>query len=68
MKDLTQVTKTITYPSLSKQEMIRLYKKGESINGFIGGVEVDTAVLQEEVPDTFKDSSYTDEELSLIHI
>jgi len=62
MKDLTQVTKTITYPSLSKEEMIRLYKKGKSINGFIGGVEVDTAVLQEEVPDTFEDSSYTDEE------
>ena len=62
MKDLTKPIKKIIYPSLSHDEMVKLYKAGKDITGFIGGVEVDTAVLQEKVPDTFEDSSYTDEE------
>lgn len=62
MKDLTKPIKKTIHPSLSHDEMVRLYKAGKDITGFIGGVEVDTAVLQEELPDTFDDSSYTDEE------
>ena len=62
MKDLTKPIKKTIYPSLPHDEMVNLYKAGKDITGFIGGVEVDTAVLQEEVPDTFDDSSYTDEE------
>ena len=62
MKDLTQSTVTTQHPSLSHEEMIELYNAGTEIHGFIGGVEVDTNILQEEVPSAFTGSSYTDEE------
>lgn len=62
MKDLTKPITTITHPSLSHDEMVQLHTARESIHGFIGGLEVDTAVLKEEVPETFTNSRYTDEE------
>jgi hypothetical protein len=62
MKDLTRSTVTTQHPSLSKEEMVELYNAGTEIYGFIGGVEVDTNILQEKVPSAFTGSSYTDEE------
>ena len=48
MKDLTQSTVTTQHPSLSKEEMVELYNAGTEIYGFIGGVEVDTNILEEK--------------------
>lgn len=62
MKDLTRSTVTTQRPSISKEEMIELYNAGTEIHGFIGGIEVDTNILREEVPPAFTGSSYTDEE------
>lgn len=62
MKDLTRSTVTTQRPSISKEEMIELYNAGTEIHGFIGGIEVDTNILREEVPSAFTGSSYTDEE------
>lgn len=46
---------------LSHQEFEDLVAAGVPLDGFIGGVEVDISLLDEEVPDTFPKSYYTNE-------